>query len=400
MIRSSYFLKSQTCSKKVMADKNPKEKILIISDTPTHPSTAGNRTCILSYSELLKKMGYDVKFLWVVPYNLRDNEKSAMFSYWGINLFLFKINLPARVILELYKQLRYNLTGYYKIDDLFPLGLKKYIKNNESLHHFDAVIVNYVYYSKAFEFFPNSRKILFTHDVFTNKYQLTGSSWFSVTAKEETKALNRADSILAIQDHEADFFRSLTSKQVISCYSYFPITNLPFVGNRTLLYLAGTNEYNIESIEWFIENVLDELIKVSPEVILTIGGKICNVLQPKYKHPSITYFGEVQDLKDFYALGDVAINPTYNGTGLKIKTFEAMSYGKVLISHPHGKIGIYKESSAPILSAENTADYITVLNHLFDKKNTDLAKLQHDSIKYIQDLNDVVQKAFEKSLNK
>jgi hypothetical protein len=32
------------------------EKILVISPDPTHLTIAGNRTCILSYIEMLKKM--------------------------------------------------------------------------------------------------------------------------------------------------------------------------------------------------------------------------------------------------------------------------------------------------------------------------------------------------------
>lgn len=40
------------------------KKVLIISDTPTHPTNTGNKMCILSYATLLQDMGYDVYFLY------------------------------------------------------------------------------------------------------------------------------------------------------------------------------------------------------------------------------------------------------------------------------------------------------------------------------------------------
>ena len=40
-------------------------KILLISDQPTHPTTAGNRRFILSKAELWASMEHDVHFLFV-----------------------------------------------------------------------------------------------------------------------------------------------------------------------------------------------------------------------------------------------------------------------------------------------------------------------------------------------
>lgn len=379
-----------------MSDTN--RKILILSDTPTHPPVAGNRACILSYAELLKKLGYDVFFLWIAPYKLKNEEEELTSNYWGDKLLVFKKGLITRLKDSFFEYLRFKLTGYYKIDDLFPLGFDTYLKTVNSSYDFESVIVNYVFFSKSFENFPNSNKVLFTHDVFTNKYQLTGSKWFSLTSNQEAKALNRSNSILAIQEQEAIFFKSLTSKKVITCYNHFPITDTPYVGNNTLLYLAGSNDYNIESATWFIKNAFPVLIKNNPRLVLLIGGRICDVLKNDFVHPAIEYYGNVENLSDFYSLGDVVINPTFNGTGLKIKTFEAMSYGKVLISHPHSKIGILDSENAPILCAATPEEYLEKVNYIFRNKET-TEKFKTESIKYIGQLNKVVVNAFKEALN-
>lgn len=378
-----------------MSDNN---KILVISNTPTHPPIAGNRASILAYVELLKNLGYDVSFLWIAPINLNKDEYKLTTSYWGSKLFVFRITIISRLKSAFLQYFRFNRTGYYYIDDLFPIGLKSFLTKLSELHNFNTVIVNYVYLSKAFEYLPNSNKVLFTHDVFTNKYQLTGSKWFSVTSDQEAKALNRADVILAIQDQEALFYKNLTSKKVITCYSNFPITYTPYVGNKTLLYLSGSNEYNVESITWFIESVIDILLKTHSDLELLIGGSICKVLKDHINHPAIKFYGNVENLRDFYLLGDVVINPTFNGTGLKIKTFEAMSYGKVLISHPHSKIGILNSDNAPILSAATPEEYLEKVDYVFRDKDT-IEKFKTDSTIYIEELNKVVINAFKEALN-
>ena len=45
------------------------KKLLIVSDTPTHPVSGGNRACILQNVDLLRNMGFDIYFLYVHNYD-------------------------------------------------------------------------------------------------------------------------------------------------------------------------------------------------------------------------------------------------------------------------------------------------------------------------------------------
>ena len=67
---------------------------------------------------------------------------------------------------------------------------------------------------------------------------------------------------------------------------------------------------------------------------------------------------------DFYALGDIVINPVFNGTGLKIKTFEALSYGKTVLSSTHSMEGIFSPQSCPIYKADTIDEYISHLTNI------------------------------------
>jgi type IV secretory pathway component VirB8 len=86
------------------------------------------------------------------------------------------------------------------------------------------------------KFFSLLIKILYTHDVFTNKYQRTGLRFISLKANSEAKGLNRVDVILAIQQNEATFYSYLTTKQVIITYSYIKFAETPYIGNATILF--------------------------------------------------------------------------------------------------------------------------------------------------------------------
>ena len=238
-----------------------------------------------------------------------------------------------------------------------------------------------------------SKKIIYTHDVFTNRFHQTGDGWFSVTAGEEAKALNRADIVLSIQEKEAEYHRTLTTRKVLTAYSYFRIDETRLIGKKVLLFLAGKNMHNVKAITVFIDTVFRPLMRVYPDLKLIIGGSICNVIDKSIADDSITIHGEVSDLSKFYSLGDVVINPTLTGTGLKIKTFEAMAYGKIIIAHPHNTIGIYKKETAPILEAVSSDDYIKHINFIFSREEQ-LIDLKKKSIRYVRDLNNIVKSRF------
>ena len=82
-------------------------------------------------------------------------------------------------------------------------------------------ILSYVFYSRLFESMPGTvRKLIDTHDVFSDRFRLyrahgQANEFFSTGRTEEGKALDRADAVLAIQEWDANHFRSLTARPVV-----------------------------------------------------------------------------------------------------------------------------------------------------------------------------------------
>lgn len=165
-----------------------------------------------------------------------------------------------------------------------------------------------------------------------------------------------------------------------------------------MLYFGGPNTHNLESLNWFIEEVYRPLLKDGINIELLIGGSICKKITNLDGKDNISLLGRFDDLFDFYSKGDLAVNPTFGGSGLKIKSFEAMAYGKVLISHEHSTEGIYDKHNAPIFTAHNAEEFKRQIIHAINNKK-EIEKLKDKSILYIQNLNNEVERVFATAIN-
>lgn len=373
------------------------KNILIVSPIPTHPDFAGNRKCTISYSQILSELGFNVKYLWVSNSKTSEEEYIQTQNYWGNRLIQFRKSIFDRIYESLHRRLFFKITNNLLLDTYFPFRFNKFLSKVQKKEKFDIIIVNYAFLSKSFFCFKNQKKILFTHDSFTECYKKTGLEWFSISAKGEAKALNRADVILSIQEDESTYFRTLTNKPVITCFTFFPQFETPFSGNQTILYLAGPNNNNIKGIERFINESFILLKNILPQIKIVIGGKICDKIIHLAHIEGVILLGNIDDLYKYYSIGDVVINPVFSGTGLKIKSFEALAYGKVLISHPHNTIGIFNRTESPILEAEKADEFVSHLVRIFNHKD-EIIRLKKQSVKYMSDFNNHVTMKFKEAV--
>lgn len=376
------------------------KKILVIGLEPFLPVKSGSRKVVFEYCKLLKSMGHELSFCnwWNTQFTQEfldffDNRvyapKERARKYNWIN----KIRLR---LISKHKQ----RTGYNWVDDIFILELQDYVRELNAKFHYDICIVNYITLSKVLVGLDVERKVLFTHDCFTNKNEIlnTDSDVFNLTPNEEAKGIRRATDILSIQDNESVLFHYYNpSARIYTVYSFFPTTNQQLTGNDNILLFSGNNELNRNGADFFLTEVFPLVLKQYPSAKLVVGGALCNYLKEKTLH-NVEMLGFVQDPADFYKLGDIAINPIYQGTGLKIKTFEALSFGKSVVVHPHSIVGMYKPYQSPLLVGFTPQLFANhIVNLLSDKnKRQQLAKT---SVEYIEEMNQYIIEQFKKLTN-
>ena len=148
--------------------------------------------------------------------------------------------------------------------------------------HFDVVIVEYVFNSRALEAFgPGTRKLLDTHDVFADRHQpfvargFRQGYWISLSPQDEAAGLRVADTVLAIQQEEAGNFRRQLSESGgkernpdVVVVSHFLDMRPPvseFGADHVALYVGTNMLSNQISMQDFLDHVLPRVMKEIPD---------------------------------------------------------------------------------------------------------------------------------------
>lgn len=380
-------------------------KVLIVSKTQTHPIHAGNCRFILNQVELLKSLGHDVHFLFIETrgfsrkYANMQKEIEEMKAYWKDHLYVYRqsrFQMLKTILLVKWRLLSNN--GYTKCDDYYPSGLSSYTKKLNDIHHFDCCIINYYILSKLFVNVRFPLEAVTTHDYFGFKNVLIGGgkrSWMATTPNEEGKALQRCSHIFALNTEEASYFSKLSPKSTVyNVFSTYSYNSVPLTNNKVLLFMGAGGELNLHGLQWFLNDIFPAIVKRFPDVRLKIAGTICKLLKDN-RDPHIDLVGFVENEADFYKLGDVAVNPTFEGTGLKIKTFESIAYDKVVMVHPHSTIGIYKPEEAPIFSSIDANEWVSFLEKVWGNEN-EIMRIKENNRRYIEEMNSFVYSEYKR----
>ena len=105
-----------------------------------------------------------------------------------------------------------------------------------------------------------------------------------------------------------------------------------------LLFIGSNHPPNIDGINYFYQKVFLPFLRPKG-ISLSIAGKVCdniNIEDPKVKKIGF-YNGNIADL---YSSTKVIIIPILEGSGLSIKTMEAMAFGKPIVTTPKGARGM------------------------------------------------------------
>jgi glycosyltransferase involved in cell wall biosynthesis len=317
-------------------------KVLVLSPSASHPQDYGNRNRIFQTTSKFKEWGYDVHFV-LYPYEsdwVREVPESAaeMRKAWT-SFTVVPPSKPAHMPAA---------DGHHLIDEWWDPEIGRYLEWLFAREYFDVFVVNYTFFSKAFEYAPDTTiKVLETHDLFTGRKELFEAfgaepEFFYTTEAEERIAFDRADIVLAIKDAEADVVRKMTSKVVVSLpcdvreRSLRPRPDrMEPDGELRVGFIGALNTVNSLNMQRFLERFAKiEKIYVPPALKVSVAGNVCTKLNAS--DSTVRLLGRVESVEDFYRDIDVVIAPMDFSTGIKIKVGEALSYGKAVVATQNG----------------------------------------------------------------
>lgn len=132
---------------------------------------------------------------------------------------------------------------------------------------------------------------------------------------------------------------------------------------REILFLGSLFPPNQISIEWFLKNVMPKLNNIQ----LHIVGKDFEKKKSKYeKYPNVNVIGTVQEPASYYYRYSAVVMPIRYGAGMKVKTAEAMMYGRRIFASNEALEGYDVENVSGITRCNSDRDYAEAINHYFD----------------------------------
>lgn len=127
------------------------------------------------------------------------------------------------------------------------------------------------------------------------------------------------------------------------------------------LLFTGVMDYepNVNSILFFIEEILPKIRSEIPDTILTIAGKnpVPNLVKAASNIEGIFLTGEVEDIRPFFEQAAVYVAPMTSGAGLKNKILEAWAMAKPVVATSMACSGIDVIDGENILVADDPNDF-------------------------------------------
>jgi glycosyltransferase involved in cell wall biosynthesis len=99
---------------------------------------------------------------------------------------------------------------------------------------------------------------------------------------------------------------------------------------RFAVFVGSTHKANVFSLEWFLTQVYP-LGLMDPRLVILIVGSVGEAL-PELDLPNVYCTGRLPDLQPIYAAADVILLPIRIGTGLPIKSLDALTAGAPFVA--------------------------------------------------------------------
>lgn len=148
--------------------------------------------------------------------------------------------------------------------------------------------------------------------------------------------------------------------------------------NKKKILFVGKKYYpNLIGFKWFVDNVLPSL---TDNIQVDVVGRGLEELRNEYSDSRINVIGGVESLNPYYENADIVIAPLFDGGGMKSKTVEALSFGKIFVGTEESLFGFWEEMNSDIrgktcYQCNTPEEWIQTINNL---ANDDIHKFNED----------------------
>lgn len=258
----------------------------------------------------------------------------------------YEVIVPYETKTEKYLSL---LKGYYNFSEENEIEILKKIKEKK----YKMIFIDNSMYGKLIESikreFKDVEVIVFFHDVkaYLAKVLLKQKGFqflkfYFPLLKNEKLTVRYADKIITLNNRENEnlykYYKVISTEQIpISLednYTYLPKESKK-KNNIEMLFVGSDYFPNYNGIKWFVENVFPKLENTK----LIIAGNGTEKWKKELGKKNVEILGKIEDLSSVYEDSDFVILPIFEGAGMKVKTAEALMYGKTILGSEEALMG-------------------------------------------------------------
>ncbi|MEZ5898564.1 MAG: glycosyltransferase [Hyphomicrobiaceae bacterium] len=373
--------------------------ILYFSPFPSHPDSHGNQATIQSFGRRFQKMGHRVHFALLESTIYDSDALDAMRTTWDT----FDILPNSRRLWADGSDISF--------DSWYDPRLGENVRRLCEKYEIDVLFCSYVFQSKLLEYVPaHVLKVIDTHDKMGNRYEMLRANgqpveFFSCTPEEEGAYLRRADLVAARRAEEARYFDEVMGSErsfVLPHVEDARNLHRTFHALRKVGVVASANRINLIVLHDFLAEIARRCGDNCPFTVEIAGqvkskiGDLSPEQQREFRRPWVRMLGFVPDISTFYNAVDLIVSPVTMGTGINVKTVQAMAFGMPLITTKVGIKGI--ETDEAMHNHETLVELVDSLFNLLGKEG-DLSRLAAVSVKryctFLESAHEAIQHMFK-----
>ncbi len=248
-----------------------------------------------------------------------------------------------------------------------------------------SVLIDSSYFGKLVEKLrannANLQIVVFFHDVlvhwwkqYTNVMSIKYYFHFLLYLQSEKKCVNHSNINIVMTDRDRNLLHqiyegsfdkifivplmlkdSLVAHQSMNTRQYI---------DKSLLFIGADYKPNIEGLDWYLNNVHARV-----KTHLYIVGKGLEKYKEKWIRDEVSVIGFVDDLSDWYINCSAVIIPLFSGSGMKVKTAEALCFGKPIFSTDEGLEGYNIDGLSNVFLCNTANSFVEKINAFMQLNN-------------------------------
>jgi glycosyltransferase involved in cell wall biosynthesis len=232
-----------------------------------------------------------------------------------------------------------------------------------------------------------------------------GRKLFDVYARaEEGCVINSFDRLLIASTAEYQYYLQRSDLRVE--IEFFPWPALAFRGSNNTAsqqisqsefdigFIASDERFNIDAANHLIHDLLPKLHSSGVGARTLICGSVVDALDRSDIHVPVTFVKHAENIEEFYSRIRLAVVPLKAGTGVSIKTLEALAFHRPVLGTPIGLRGLTPELRRFTVEFSSPDEFVEAVRSQQVRSGTDSslsAALERDLREFERRMNDLVE---------